>query len=59
MAFNLFCMPCFAAVGAIKRELVTVKWTLRAVGFQMAAAYIVALLINIVGSLITGAAIFK
>jgi ferrous iron transport protein B len=59
MAFNLFCMPCFAAVGAIKRELVTVKWTLRAVGFQMAAAYIVALLINIAGSLITGAAIFK
>ena len=59
MAFNLFCMPCFAAVGAIKRELITVKWTLRAVGFQMAAAYLVALLINIAGSLITGAAIFK
>ena len=52
MAFNLLCMPCFAAVGAIKREMGSWKWTLRAVGFQMATAYVVALLINIVGNLL-------
>ncbi len=52
MAFNLLCMPCFAAVGAIKREMGSWKWTLRAVGFQMAVAYIVALLINVIGNLI-------
>ncbi len=42
MAFNLLCMPCFAAVGAIRREMGSWKWTLRAVGFQMLAAYVVA-----------------
>lgn len=52
MAFNLLCMPCFAAVGAMKREMGAWKWTLLAVGFQMSIAYIVALLINIVGGLI-------
>ena len=52
MAFNLLCMPCFAAVGAIKREMGSWKWTLRAVGFQMLVAYIVALLINVIGNLI-------
>ena len=52
MAFNLLCMPCFAAVGAIRREMGSWKWTLRAVGFQMAVAYIVALLINVFGNLI-------
>lgn len=52
MAFNLLCMPCFAAVGAIKREMGSWKWTLRTVGFQMLVAYIVALLIHGIGSLI-------
>lgn len=52
MAFNLLCMPCFAAVGAIKREMGSWKWTLRTVGFQMLVAYVVALIINVVGSLI-------
>lgn len=52
MAFNLLCMPCFAAVGAMKREYGSWKWTLRAVGFQMATAYMVALLINVIGNLI-------
>jgi ferrous iron transport protein B len=52
MAFNLLCMPCFAAVGAIRREMGSFKWTLRAIGFQMATAYIVALLINVIGNLI-------
>ena len=52
MAFNLLCMPCFAAVGAIRREMGSWKWTLRAVGFQMLTAYVVALLIHVVGSMI-------
>lgn len=52
MAFNLLCMPCFAAVGAIKREMGSWKWTLRAVGFQMLTAYVVALVINVVGNMI-------
>ncbi|MDF2538702.1 MAG: ferrous iron transport protein [Herbinix sp.] len=52
MAFNLLCMPCFAAVGAIRREMGSWKWTLRAVGFQMLVAYIVALLINQIGRLL-------
>ncbi len=52
MAFNLLCMPCFAAVGAMKREYGSWKWTLRAVGFQMAVAYVVALMINVVGNFI-------
>ena len=52
MAFNLLCMPCFAAVGAMKREYGSWKWTLRAVGFQMAVAYVVALIINLAGGFI-------
>lgn len=52
MAFNLLCMPCFAAVGAMKREYGSWKWTLRAVGFQMITAYVVALIINLVGTMI-------
>ncbi len=51
MAFNLLCMPCFAAVGAMKRELKSWKRTASAVGIQMATAYLVALLINLIGSL--------
>ena len=45
MVFNLLCMPCFAAVGAIKREMGSWKWILRTVGFQMLVAWIVALLV--------------
>ncbi len=52
MAFNLLCMPCFAAVGAMKRELKTVRRTAGAVGIQMLTAYVVALLINLIGSLV-------
>lgn len=52
MAFNLLCMPCFAAVGAIRREMGSLKWTLRTVGFQMLVAYLVAFVINTVGHLI-------
>lgn len=52
MAFNLLCMPCFAAVGALKKEMGSVKWTLRAIGYQMLTAYVVALIINMIGSVI-------
>lgn len=45
MLFNLLCMPCFAAVGAMKRELKTWKWTFRAIGFQMLTAWIVACIV--------------
>lgn len=45
MAFNLLCMPCFAAVGAIKREMGSWKWTLLTIGYQMVTAYVVALVI--------------
>lgn len=52
MAFNMLCAPCFAAIGAIRREMGSVKWTLITVGFQTFTAYLVALLINKVGSAI-------
>ena len=52
MVFNLLCMPCFAAVGAMKRELKTIRRTASAVGIQMLTAYVVALMINFIGSLI-------
>jgi ferrous iron transport protein B len=49
MVFNLLCMPCFAAVGAMKRELKTWKATAGAVGIQMLTAYIAALLVRLSG----------
>lgn len=52
MVFNLLCMPCFAAVGAIRRELKTLKLTCAAVGVQMLTAYIVAFVVYSVGSLV-------
>lgn len=52
MAFNLLCMPCFAAVGALRKEMGSWKWTLKAVGFQMLTAYVIAFLINVIGNLI-------
>ncbi|HKL58324.1 MAG TPA: ferrous iron transport protein B [Sphaerochaeta sp.] len=52
MAFNLLCMPCFAAVGAMKRELKTWRVTLGQVGIQTLTAYIVAVFINVVGNLL-------
>lgn len=52
MAFNLLCMPCFAAVGAIKKEMNSMKWTLGTIAFQMVTAWIVSFLIFQIGSLI-------
>ncbi len=50
MVFNLLCAPCFAAIGAIKREMNNVKWTLGAVGYMCAWAYVVALIVyNLIG----------
>lgn len=51
MAFNLLCMPCFAAVGAIRREMGSLKWTLRTIAFQMATAYVVAFIVYRIGLL--------
>lgn len=54
LAFNLLCAPCFAAIGAIKREMANVKWTWFAIFYQCTLAYSVALMINQFGGLITG-----
>lgn len=52
LAFNLLCAPCFAAIGAIKREMNNMRWTLFAIGYQCVFAYVIALIINQIGSLI-------
>ena len=54
LAFNLLCAPCFAAMGAIKREMNNAKWTWFAIGYQCGFAYMVALMINQLGLLFTG-----
>ena len=50
MAFNLLCAPCFAAIGAIKREMGNAKWTWAAIGYQTLLAYVVAFIIFQLGS---------
>ena len=52
LVFNLLCAPCFAAIGAIKREMNSAKWTWFAIGYQCVLAYCVALVINQVGNLV-------
>ena len=54
LAFNLLCAPCFAAIGAIRREMNSPKWTWFAIGYQCVFAYAVALMIYQFGSLFTG-----
>lgn len=54
LAFNLLCAPCFAAMGAIKREMNSGKWTAFAITYQCVFAYAVALMIYQIGSLFTG-----
>ena len=56
LVFNLLCAPCFAAIGAIKREMNSAKWTWFAIGYQCGFAYVVALMINQFGNLFTGSA---
>ena len=54
LVFNLLCAPCFAAIGAIKREMNSRKWTWFAIGYQCGFAYVIALMINQFGNLFTG-----
>ena len=54
LVFNLLCAPCFAAIGAIKREMNNAKWTWFAIGYQCGFAYAVSLMINQFGNLFTG-----
>ena len=54
LVFNLLCAPCFAAIGAIKREMNNRKWTWFAIGYQCGFAYVIGLMINQFGGLFTG-----
>ncbi|MGN0382921.1 MAG: ferrous iron transporter B, partial [Eubacterium sp.] len=54
LTFNLLCAPCFAAIGAIKREMNNAKWTAFAIGYQCVFAYAVSLMIFQIGSIFTG-----
>ena len=58
MIFNLLCAPCFAAMGAIKREMNNWKWTLGAIGYMCGFAYVIAMIVYQLGGLITGEATF-
>ena len=55
LVFNLLCAPCFAAIGAIKREMNNAKWTWFAIGYQCGFAYLIALMINQFGGWFVGA----
>lgn len=59
LAFNLLCAPCFAAMGAIKREMNNIKWFWIAIGYQCGYAYLVGLVINQIAGLITGDTAFN
>ena len=58
MIFNLLCAPCFAAMGAIKREMNNSKWTAAAIGYMCGFAYVVSLIVYQLGGLVTGEAVF-
>ena len=58
MIFNLLCAPCFAAMGAIKREMNNAKWTAFAIGYMCVFAYVVSLIVYQIGGLITGEVAF-
>ena len=59
MIFNLLCAPCFAAMGAIKREMNNWKWTLGAIGYMCGFAYVVSMIVYQIGGLIGGVAPFS
>ena len=59
MIFNLLCAPCFAAMGAIKREMNNTRWTLGAIGYMCAFAYVIAMIVYQLGGLVTGEAAFS
>ena len=54
MVFNLLCAPCFAAMGAIKREMNNTKWTWAAIGYMCGFAYVASLIVYQLGGLLTG-----
>ena len=54
LVFNLLCAPCFAAIGAIRREMNNARWTWFAIGYQCGFAYTIALMVNQFGSALTG-----
>ncbi|MGN0498609.1 MAG: ferrous iron transporter B [Acutalibacteraceae bacterium] len=54
LIFNLLCAPCFATMGAIKREMNSAKWTFFAIGYQCVFAYVIALIVNNIGSIFLG-----
>ena len=54
MIFNLLCAPCFAAMGAIKREMNSAKWTWAAIGYMCGFAYVISLIVYQIGGLISG-----
>ena len=54
LIFNLLCAPCFAAIGAIKREMNSAKWTFFAIGYQCVFAYAISLVVYQLGMLFTG-----
>ena len=54
MVFNLLCAPCFAAMGAIKREMNNAKWTWAAIGYMCGFAYVISLIVYQIGGLIAG-----
>ena len=58
MIFNLLCAPCFAAMGAIKREMNNAKWTAAAIAYMCGFAYVVSLIVFQLGGLVTGEAVF-
>ena len=59
MMFQLLCAPCFAAMGAIKREMNNAKWTLGAIAYMTGFAYVISLITYQLGGLVTGEAVFS
>ncbi len=59
LIFNLLCAPCFAAMGAIKREMNNPKWTLGAIGYMCGFAYVISMIVFQIGGLFTGEAVFS
>ncbi len=59
MIFNLLCAPCFAAMGAIKREMNNWKWTVGAIGYMCVFAYVISMIVYQLGGLVTGEATFS
>lgn len=58
MVFNLLCAPCFAAMGAIRREMNNARWTMGAIGYMCLFAYVTSMIVFQLGGLITGEASF-